>query len=520
MGLRPYLFILALCAICLMPVSAIAKDAGAWQAAKAEFAKDATNNNDQKRIEVTANLAGVVTPDAEPEAAGLLIEQIANELSRNKTGKEEEKVSIHVIDACIAGLRKMTADKAVALLIKKATAATAEWRLRFYVVKALAGINKPEVIKNLVNLIKDKESAIQMAAIEALSQINSAEGAEPVGKLLVGKSVWEVKLAAIDYLRMVKSPDSLKYLKEASHDPNIEPRVLATLLEALEELTAGGSESDNSTRSVIRGEYYGVKIKSSRIVFVMDTSGSMEWAAKEEPATPQDKVSTDHAKKEVVTGSGSDGKPVDNSTSSKIPPELKNKKKDIDSRPVKKRIDSVKKELVNAIYGLDDKVYFSIVFYNSAISVWKNELVPATNENKMAAITAIERLSPSGRTNIYDALEAAYKMVGSAGMAKNEPKRVATGGGKGSPSESISGADTIFLLTDGNPNIGKIPDSQGIIDAVRKLNETRKIKINTIAVGVPDPDNPDPMSKGDTPNTSLMSQLAGITGGTFVDKTK
>jgi hypothetical protein len=282
---------------------------------------------------------------------------------------------------------------------------------------------------------------------------------------------------------------------------------------------------------VIKGEYYGVKIKSSRIVFVMDISKSMEWAAKEEPAAPPpDKVSTDTEKKEVVTGAGSDGepagspanrgKPVDNSTSPKIPPELKNKKKDIDSRSVKKRIDSVKKELVNAIYGLDDKVYFSIVFYNSAVSVWKPELVPATNENKMAAISAIEKLTPSGRTNIYDALEAAYKIVGSAALTKNEPKRVTTGGGKGSPSENISGADTIFLLTDGNPNIGKIPEPQAIVDAVRKLNETRKIKINTIAVGVPDPDNPDPMSKGDTPNTSLMSQLAQITGGTFVDKTK
>ena len=341
---------------------------------------------------------------------------------------------------------------------------------------------------------------------------------EPAGKLLVQSIAWEVKLAAVDYLRAIKSPGSIKYIAEAINDKNIESRVLAALLNLLEELNKeipagpGDAKNHGQTRSVIPGEYYGTKIESNRVVFVMDISRSMEWAAKEEAPAPE----APEPDKVVITGD--DKKKAGTDAAPPVPEELKKKKKEVDSRPVKRRIDSVKKELINTIFNLNSKVCFSIVFYNSEVKIWKKELVPATNENKMDAIKAVDNQAPGGRTNIYDALEAAYKLT--LGAPKpNEPKRVITGG-KGSPVEPINGADTIFLLTDGNPNLGKISEPAEIVDAIRKINETRRIKINTIAVGILDPNNPDPMAKGDQANTYLMKTIAEITGGTFVDKTQ
>ncbi|MFA5794134.1 MAG: HEAT repeat domain-containing protein [Candidatus Brocadiia bacterium] len=524
MKTRTFLAALALVSIVMIP-SVYAKDSPAWQAAKTEFAKDAANNDIAKRINATANLVKAITPEVELDAAGLLITHIISEIDRNKSGKEEDRVSLRVIETCIEPLKRVINDKAIALIIKNAANTSNNWRARFYVIRAMGGINTPEVIKTLVGLISDKESAVQIAAIESLGALNSAEGVDTVCKLLGEKGFWETKLTMLEYLRQAKSPASLKPIKLFIRDPNIDPRVLTTALEVLEELTrdlpaegaSGSADVGNMTKSVIRGEYYGMKIQSSRIVFIMDVSGSMAWMAKEEKGVIQE--STDNEQKKVTTGPEGDNKNP-NETKSKMPDELKKKKRDIDLRPVKTRIDSVKKELVNAICNLDSSVYFSILFYSSAFSIWKNELVPATTENKMAAIAIVEKQSPGGRTNIYDVLEAAYRISGTAGMSKSEAKRVATGGGKGSPVESIGGVDTIFLLTDGNPNEGKIFDAAGIVDSVRKWNEFRKIKINTIAVGIVDESNPDPMTRGDPANTSLMSQIAQVTGGTFVDKTK
>lgn len=490
-------------------------DAG-WKTAKEEFIKDSKNNSAEKRIAATTRLVEAMTLETEPEAAGLLIEQITNELARNKNGKEEEQVNIKVIDACVLGLRKVSDAKAIGLIVKNVSSQTADWRGRFYLVKALGGINQAESIKVLTGLVNEKETALQIAALDGLRELNAPAGLDPAGKLLAQSVAWEVKLAAVDYLRQIKSPESIKHISEAIKDKNIESRVLAALLSLLEELNRespagqGNGAVPGQTRSVILGEYYGTKIESNRIVFVMDTSKSMEWAAKEEapePAGPD----------VVITGDDKEKPKAD--AAPPVPEELKKKKRDVDSRPVKRRIDSVKKELINTIYNLDAKVQFSMIFYSNDVKIWKKELVPATNENKMEAIKAVDNQVPAGRTNIYDAVEAAYKLT--LGAPKpNEPKRVITGGGKGSPAELINGADTIFLLTDGNPNLGKISDPPEILDAIRKINETRRVKINTIAVGILDPNNPDPMARGDKADTILMKSIAEITGGTFVDKTQ
>ena len=45
------------------------------------------------------------------------------------------------------------------------------------------------------------------------------------------------------------------------------------------------------------------------------------------------------------------------------------------------------------------------------------------------------------------------------------------------------GADTIFLMTDGSPNMGKFADPELILHEVKELNRTRKITIHTIGVG-------------------------------------
>ena len=59
-----------------------------WRTIKDEFIKDGKNKSAEKRIAATIRLAENITSEVEPEAAGLLISQIVDELARNKNGKK------------------------------------------------------------------------------------------------------------------------------------------------------------------------------------------------------------------------------------------------------------------------------------------------------------------------------------------------------------------------------------------------------------------------------------------------
>jgi hypothetical protein len=97
--------------------------------------------------------------------------------------------------------------------------------------------------------------------------------------------------------------------------------------------------------------YYGVPISAARLIFIMDTSGSM-------------------------------------------------------SGP---RIVAAKRELVRAIESLPENVEFNIVVFNSRASSWQNKLVPASAENKQLASYFVAGQVLGSRTASYDALEAALR---------------------------------------------------------------------------------------------------------------
>ncbi len=96
--------------------------------------------------------------------------------------------------------------------------------------------------------------------------------------------------------------------------------------------------------------YYGMPLFAERVVFVLDTSGSMSG----------------------------------------------------------RRILAAKRELIQAINALADHVHFSIVVFNSSVNVWHKQLVPATAESKKAAIHYVSSQDAQSNTASYDALAAAF----------------------------------------------------------------------------------------------------------------
>ncbi len=124
------------------------------------------------------------------------------------------------------------------------------------------------------------------------------------------------------------------------------------------------------------------------------------------------------------------------------------------------RLDYVKTELVNAIESqLSKKCLFNIIEFNTKVTSWKPKLVEASDGNKKAAKGWVLALQPEAETNTYDALELAF---------------------------ADKTVDTIYLLTDGFPTDGKIKKTDDIRGEVRKWNDGRRVRINTICYVVGD----------------------------------
>ncbi len=173
--------------------------------------------------------------------------------------------------------------------------------------------------------------------------------------------------------------------------------------------------------------------------------------------------------------------------------------------PSFQKLDIVKVELMNTIKSLDKNTWFNILAFATKVKAWKKFLVPATVSYKAAALSFVKSLRPlgtgggqfaaadgSGKTNTYAALMRAFDM---------DPAKDIVITGK--PKAKVMKLDTIYFLTDGRPSIGKYVDTEDILEQVRKVNATRRIVIHCISIG--------------DFEAAFLRNLAVQNGGVFVD---
>ncbi|MCB9831628.1 MAG: HEAT repeat domain-containing protein [Planctomycetes bacterium] len=152
--------------------------------------------------------------------------------------------------------------------------------------------------------------------------------------------------------------------------------------------------------------FYGIDVDSTRVVFVIDTSGSM--SARSNTGT------TD-------------------------------------------RIYQAKNELKSALSRFGEKHAFDIIAFNGAPRAYAGRLVKASPVELDKARAWVDALQAAGGTNIYDSLDLAL---------------------------ATDDVDTVFLLSDGAPGNGKYVDTDLILEAIRRQNRFRRIRINAIGIGV------------------------------------
>ena len=176
--------------------------------------------------------------------------------------------------------------------------------------------------------------------------------------------------------------------------------------------------------------FFGIPITGSRVVFIIDISGSM--------LTPM-------------------GEPFNRRY---VLERNRNAKYET-------RLDRVRKEIKKALSALssDDKV--NVVLFESTARRWKKKLVKANRGNKKAFCSYLDKTEAWGGTALYDALELAFQF-------KLKRKTI---------SRYASQVDEIFLLTDGAPTAGEIIDPEQIAERVQEFNRGARVRLNTIYVG-------------------------------------
>ncbi len=312
----------------------------------------------EARVDAQTKAVQALAADADPEAAALLL-RLA--LSR--------ELDWRVRDAAEAGLHA-AAGPAVVVWAGEAlrTEREASRRVglcRYLAARAAQGEAGVEAGLLLLPALEDDEEAVQLAAIAGLARVRRPVAVDALVRRLEDAS----GRVAADCARALAALTG-----ESLPSPQAWVDWWRTRRDGFQ-LPEGAPEAAGEPepgRTVTRlappgqgGETIYAEVASSKVLFVVDVSGSMQ-----------------------VRCQDSDGR----------------------SRT---RLDYVKEALCGVIAAqLEPSDRFALIAFSTEVTAWKRKLVKASPANKRAAQAWVAKLAPDGETNIYDTLELALSVEG------------------------------------------------------------------------------------------------------------
>ncbi|MGE0143909.1 MAG: VWA domain-containing protein [Planctomycetota bacterium] len=174
--------------------------------------------------------------------------------------------------------------------------------------------------------------------------------------------------------------------------------------------------------------FFGIPVTGTRVMFIIDTSGSMN--------SPLFVKST----AEGTSGS--------------------------DETAQTTRIDQARKELLKAVAALPDGARFGVIAFASEVRVWFDKLALVGPPSTRTLRERLATLQGDGGTNLYGGLERALGL-----------DEVGYGQAVGTE------IDEIFLLSDGQPTAGSVTDPSTILAAVRRANRYARVRIHAVSLG-------------------------------------
>ncbi len=345
-----------------------------------------------------------------------------------------------------------------------------EPQIRLVAIDALIALRHKKALDRVLVLMKnDKDWRVKATAIAATVTFREKRCIEPLidilengeGRLKEDAHHALLKLTGKQYSSNPKRWRSWwKRAKDRFEVPTEEE--MKKKAEELKKAMAAYESDDDSSPP-----FLGIKTKSKRILFILDISGSMQ---------------------DLVIPAGTSE-------------EKKKKFRELYGEGDTK-IDLCRNQLISTIAGLKKHVKFNILLFDSEIHPWKKKLVKASAGNRNQAFKFLADLTPQtiknrmikedkAGTNTFAALNWAFGL-------KKIPQK------KPSKNHKIEG-DTVFLLTDGLPSVGRMIDVNELLRYFRVVNRRAKIVFHTLTFGAG--------------NNGLLEPMATTSGGRFVSVT-
>ncbi len=317
-----------------------------------------------------------------------------------------------------------------------------DWQVRVRALEAVRKIDAPRASEIVTQAAGDKTYQVWMKAAEYWPAIDKAGAAVGLGPLAKDDD-WRVRFAVIQATRELRMREGVGWLVDLLESE--EGRLRWDVLMALHDLTGkdlglnaknwkswwqfnkdtfevvkkgggtGGPNIKDTTAS-----FFEVPILSTRVLFILDLSGSM---------------------KEFSPLKDEKGKSM-------------------------RKLDVAKQGMITTIESLPPKTKFSIIglgatdkgeYLLKSQKTWKKRLrlFPSTPGNRKDAVKWVKALEAKGYTNIYDAI--LY------GLENPE-------------------VDSIYLYTDGGASRGIFIKTSEILNFIQRNNEFRKVTLHTVEV--------------------------------------
>lgn len=270
----------------------------------------------------------------------------------------------------------------------------------------LIGKAAEPVAADVIKLLRHKEEAVRERAALALSKIAVPAAITPMIELLAReRGMAQERVAA-----------ALEILTGQQH--GIVVGAWRAWLEAEgAPLLAGRQplgEGEPSVRKRTAKNYYmGIPQDGKAIVYIIDASGSMKQIVNWQ--TPSETTSAGGGRREMS------------------------------------RLEACKGELIQALGRLEHGKKFNVVWYSDLPYLHNKTMLVADAQTIKAAQDWVRQLQPTASTNIHDALQMAFGLIGRGKHDKYYGIEI----------------DTVFLLTDGSPTK---PD--GSLDSTKKIIST------------------------------------------------
>lgn len=307
-----------------------------------------------------------------------------------------EKTQLAAMDAL--AMFGDVAQMAVPLVVKQLE--SGQWQLRVAACDALGEIGSMEAVDPLITRMEQESGRCREAIRDALKKITRDDlGMQPEN----WRKWWE---------------------REKANSPNGIPK----RPDPKGPVTGEKPKKPEEDRYGTQQKYYGIELYSSRIGFILDTSGSTDVLFEPDP-----RILAQLSRK--YTG--------------------------------QTKLQICKEEIAQALKTLDPRAHFSIIVFNTTVKAFKKNPIPATPGNTSSAESWLRGLPPTGETNYYGGLRACLDL-------DEGPEEI---------SNFRSTPDTVTFLTDGMPTQGEITDSDTLLEWYTSLNRYARIKTHVIAFG-------------------------------------